>query len=301
MIARGLQIASLLVGTAVLALALSLVHNGGSETAAFALAAAIVVGIHGVPLAIEFITGAIVDRSPAARIGPLALIRVWWGETRRQFRVFMIDQPWRSRFSEPELVRDPQRPAVLLIHGYLCNRAMWRPWIARLAAGRNIATVNLEPAFGPIERYADDIEQAVERLCAATGARQVILVGHSMGGLAAREYLQTRGAARVERLVTLASPHHGTVFAPFGHGANARQMRRDSSFIARLSATPCAVPVTCIATRSDNLVLPRSSAVLAGASEVWLDRVGHLAMTDDSRAFAALIAAIDRPRATAQQ
>ncbi|MEG0822828.1 MAG: alpha/beta fold hydrolase, partial [Burkholderiaceae bacterium] len=133
-----------------------------------------------------------------------------------------------------------------------------------------------------------------ERLCAATGASQVILVGHSMGGLAAREYLRAKGAAKVDRLITLASPHHGTVFAPFGHGANARQMRRDSSFIARLSATPCAVPVTCIATRSDNLVLPRSSSVLAGATEIWLDRVGHIAMTDDPRALAAVMAAIDR-------
>ncbi|MEG1971375.1 MAG: permease, partial [Burkholderiaceae bacterium] len=179
MVARGLRIASVVVGIAVLALALYLVRSGWSEAAAFALAAAIVIGIHGVPLAIEFITGAVVDRSPAARLGPLALVRVWWGETRRQFRVFMIEQPWRARFPEPELVRDPQRPAVLLIHGYLCNRAMWRPWIARLAAGRNIATVNLEPTFGPIERYADCVEQAVERLCAATGASQVILVGHS--------------------------------------------------------------------------------------------------------------------------
>ncbi|MEG2155997.1 MAG: alpha/beta fold hydrolase, partial [Burkholderiaceae bacterium] len=183
---------------------------------------------------------------------------------------------------------------VLLIHGYLCNRAMWRPWIAHLAAGRNVATVNLEPAFGPIERYADCVEQAVERLCAATGASQVILVGHSMGGLAAREYLRAKGAAKVDRLITLASPHHGTVFAPFGHGANARQMRRDSSFIARLSATPCTVPVTCIATRSDNLVLPRSSSVLPGATEIWLDRIGHIAMTDDPRALAAVMAAIDR-------
>ena len=294
MVARGLRIASLLVAGAALALALWLAGRGSPAPLALSLAAVFVFALHGLPLAIEFVTGALIDPRPPGRLGPLAFVRLWWGETWRQFRVFMIDQPWRSRFAEPALQFDPQRPALLLIHGYVCNRATWRPWLAPLAAGRNLATVNLEPAFGPIERYVEIIAAAVERLQAGSGARRVILVGHSMGGLAAREYLRVHGGRRVERLITLATPHHGTVFARLGQGANARQMRRDSAFITRLGATPCPVPVTCVATQHDNLVVPRSSPVLPGADVVWLDRVGHLALTNDTRALAAVIAAVDR-------
>ena len=85
--------------------------------------------VQGVPLAIEFVTGALIDRRPVARIGFLELVAVWWGETWRSFKVFNIDQAWRADFPERPLVRDPSRPTVLLIHGYMCNRATWRHWL----------------------------------------------------------------------------------------------------------------------------------------------------------------------------
>ncbi len=42
---------------------------------------------------------------------------------------------------------------------------------------------------------------------AATGASQVVLVGHSMGGLVARAYLRRYGGAKVRRLITIGTPH----------------------------------------------------------------------------------------------
>lgn len=242
----------------------------------------------GALLALELAIGAAVDpRRPRRSIGHV--LQVWLGETLASSRMFLWRQPFAADFPELPIVRDPRRPAVLLIHGYLCNRAVWRPLLdSRLLRDCNVATVNLEPVFGPIERYSDVIAAAVQSLLAASGAEKAVLVCHSMGGIAARVYLQQHGAARVERVITLASPHHGTVFAHAGLGANARQMRTGWPFLARLAAgedETLRSRFTCVGTRDDNLVVPRSSPLLPGARPHQLDRVGHLALLEDERAW----------------
>ncbi len=59
------------------------------------------------------------------------------------------------------------------------------------------------------------IKHCVEAVLNATGADKVILVGHSMGGLAAREYIQNQafwiaGEHHVAKLVTIGTPHEGS-------------------------------------------------------------------------------------------
>ena len=57
---------------------------------------------------------------------------------------------------------------------------------------------------------------AIKKVLSATGADNVILLGHSMGGLAIREYLQnssnwqTDGQHHVAKLVTIGTPHSGS-------------------------------------------------------------------------------------------
>jgi len=67
------------------------------------------------------------------------------------------------------------------------------------------------------------VADAVAEILDATGAPEIVLVGHSMGGLAAREYLQNPeywpvgpdGTAhhRVAKLVTSGTPHNGSNFS----------------------------------------------------------------------------------------
>jgi pimeloyl-ACP methyl ester carboxylesterase len=249
------------------------------------------VAIVGGLLAIEFTVAAAVDpRSP--RGSPLAVLRAFLLEASVSLRLFLWRQPWRSGFPEPSLARDPRRPALLLIAGFMCNRAAWKPLLdsGRLAQF-NVATVNLEPIFGDIDHYADVVHHAVEKLRAATGAARVILVGHSMGGLAARVYLRRHGDAHVARVVTLASPHHGTIFGRLGHSRNARQMARGSHFVEHLRQHDRGrwSRFATVATRDDNLVVPRSSPLLPGARQVELDGVGHLALIEDPRAWQVVV------------
>jgi pimeloyl-ACP methyl ester carboxylesterase len=296
MLARLLRVAGLVVLAAAVALGWLLVRAGAPAWLAIGAALLLPLAVHGVPLAIEFVTGALLDRRPVARLGPLALARVWWGETWRSFKVFNLDQPWRADFAEPPIVRDAARPAVLFIHGYLCNRATWRPWLldGSLTARWNCATVNLEPVFGEVDTYAALIHAAVERLRGGSGAERITLVCHSMGGLAARAYLRRHGHEAVKRVVTIDTPHHGTLFARFGHGANTRQMRIACDYVRRLAEAEEPVEFVCFASQHDNLIVPRDNQILACAEAVWFERIGHLAMTADDGVRARLIDVVER-------
>ncbi len=222
-------------------------------------------------------------------------MRVWLGETWCSLRVFGWRQPFAAGFPEPPLVRDPARPALLLIPGYVCNRAVWKPLLdsGRLAHF-NVATINTEPVFGSIDLYADEIHAAVNRMRGTTGAERINLVCHSMGGISARAYLLRHGNAAVDKVITLASPHHGTIFGMLGHGANARQMARSSKYLATLAGAETVERrrrFVCIATADDNLVVPRTSPLLPDAEHHVVDGVGHLALLEDPRAWALVVAA----------
>ena len=198
--------------------------------------------------------------------------------------LFTFVQPFEQLFLDGDRIRKPQagRLPVLLVHGYQCNRGVWYRQRARLErAGWVVATINLEPVFASIDDYVEPLHRRIEELCAAAGTPQVILVGHSMGGLAARAYLRAYGSARAAKLVTLGSPHHGSRLAALGPGLNARQMLPGSAWLAALNA-PGAVPLPThtVSARSlyDNYVMPQDSPRLSGARDADLGPVGHLGM-----------------------
>jgi triacylglycerol lipase len=295
MVSKFLKTGAVLEALAAIVLARLLVLTGVPLWLAVLLAVLLPLAVHAVPLAIEFIVGAIVDRRPVARLGFGALVSVWWNETWRSFTVFNIDQAWRSRFPERPLVRDATRPSVLLVHGYICNRGTWRRWLLDgIPQHWNVATVNLEPIFGQVEEYSEGLHDAVERLRAATGAERVTLVCHSMGGLATRSYLRSHGHHAVGRVITIDTPHHGTIFAPLGHGHNAVQMRAASDFVRELATDPEPIEFVCFASQHDNLVVPRDSQILECAEAVWFERIGHLAMTTSDEVLRKLIEVVER-------
>jgi pimeloyl-ACP methyl ester carboxylesterase len=272
-----------------------LLPDGAPAWQVVAIAVALPVAGTALVLAIELTVGALVDpRRP--RSSPSRVLRVWLGETGCSLRVFTWRQPFAARFPELPLVRDPDRPALLLIAGYVCNRAVWKPLLdsGRLAHC-NVATVNIEPVFGSIDHYAAEIDTAIERLRAATGVARVTLVCHSMGGIAARAYLRQHGDSAIDKVITLASPHHGTIFGVLGHGANARQMARGSAYLTTLAGVETIERrrrFVCIATADDNLVVPRSSPLLPDAEQHVIDGVGHLALLEDERAWDLIVAAV---------
>jgi len=206
------------------------------------------------------------------------------------------------RFPWPALAvrRDPQpacdgRAPIIMVHGYFSNRGYFGPLVRSLEAHGvgPIFTPNFPSAFTSIEDYMERLATEIERICGATGQPQVILICHSMGGLVARAYLCAHGAARVKRIVTIASPHNGTVHARFGSGPNAKQMERDSDFLKALCAkegeSGPAIGLTSIYTPHDNLVAPQDTSRLPWARNIAIPGRGHVDILASERLAAIVL------------
>ena len=276
-------------------------------------------------LALEFGLLAVWGRDQTApRASSGQWLRAYVGEVWAFLQVFGWRQPFRADHEAdhlpdplpahlPEPGAGPRatadgRTAVLLLHGYCCNRGLWAPWLRQLRArGVPCRALTMEPVFGRIDDWVPAIEAAVATLTRQTG-RPPLLVAHSMGGLAVRAWLaaQPDGAqadARVRRVVTIATPHHGTWMARFAHTPNARQMRRGHPWLATLACAESAARrarFTCFYGHADNVVFPASTATLAGADNRHLAGVAHVAMAFRPEVFDEVLrllaqAATERP------
>jgi hypothetical protein len=247
-----------------------------------ALSGAVVIFFgYSIVLAIEFLLLRVVIRGDSAPAPTLSqLLGAWWAETRMGLRVFFWRQPWRWR-AQPDFLGPGvhgKRGAVF-IHGFVCNRGFWTPWLRRLRAqGHAFCAVNLEPVFGSIDDYVGIVDAAVRRVTEATGLPPV-LICHSMGGLAARAWLRHADAARVHQVVTIGSPHHGTWLARFSHLPNGRQMRRHGEWLRQLEreeAGRARPPFLCWFSNCDNIVFPPTTATLASADNRLVQGAAHV-------------------------
>jgi len=246
----------------------------------------LIVAGHALVLGVEFmLLTRVHGDDPTPRATAELLWRAWWGEVWAAPTVFCWRQPFASQTHGNHLPAQALgRRGVLLVHGFVCNRGLWNPWLARLRAQDTpVVAVNLEPVFGLIDDYSADIEAAVCQLERCTGLAPVI-VAHSMGGLAVRRWWAERGdAARVHRLITLGTPHQGTWLARFAMTRNARQMRLGSDWLRALAdREPPDRParVTCFFSHCDNIVFPPRCAVMPGAEHRHLPGVAHVHMVD---------------------
>jgi predicted alpha/beta hydrolase family esterase len=206
---------------------------------------------------------------------------------------------------EPAAAKSDVMP-VLLVHGYFSNRGYFRHLARRIAAfsGATIYAPNFRTWFASIESFEDEIHAAIERMCAETGQPKVFVVAHSMGGLGMRAYLVRRGVRRVAGLVTLATPHCGTVLARLGAGENARQMRQGSVFLSeleRMEEIAAHPPTVSIYSAHDNLVAPQDCSKLEWANRnVALAGYGHLTILCAPEAWPPIEAAMRSAGAVAR-
>ena len=158
-----------------------------------------------------------------------------------------------------------------------------------------MATINLEPPLAGLDRLAAQLGERIDALLAETGAQKVVLVTHSMGGLASRAYLRQHGAAHVAGLVTLAAPHNGTQVARLGLGRNAREMRPNSEWLRSLNAEPPPpIPITSLWSLDDEIIDPPDASRLANGRETALEGIGHMAMAFSPTVLACIDAELAR-------
>ena len=234
------------------------------------------------------------DPTPRATVPQL--LHAWIGEVLTAPQVFCWRQPFRSTRVPDHVPAASTERGVVLVHGFVCNRGLWNPWMQRLMPrGTPFIAVNLEPVFGSISHYADIIESAVARLEAATGHAPV-LVGHSMGGLAIRAWAAAHGGeARAHRIITIGSPHRGTWLGRFSTTANGHEMRLASPWQVALGARESSTlsqRFICFYSHCDNIVFPASTATLPGADNRHVPGIAHVDLVNQPVVFEALLAAL---------
>lgn len=239
---------------------------------------------------LAIITSGLLSRAPGAQALWLRALLFEYGAS---IRVFLLQQPWvisPPRLQAAAVSPSPARIPVLLVHGFLCNHKVWDRMAQRLRlAGHPVWAIDLEPVFGSIEGYAPLIEDAVRTLCHQTGATQVALVGHSMGGLAIRAWMRAHGSERVALVITLGTPHAGTRSAWLAPCENARQMRWHSAWLRELAMSEPASArrlMRIALSPQDNIVHPQREQVLAGAPVTLFHGLGHLSLCHDEDVMA---------------
>ena len=165
-----------------------------------------------------------------------------------------------------------ERRPVVLVHGIHDTARSMEPMAAWLRErGWQVHTLSLTPNDGRVglDVLAEQLHQFVDK--SFSPDTKLDLVGFSMGGLVSRYYLQRLGGAeRVERFVTISSPHHGTWWAYLHWGAGGVQMRPGSAFLQDLNEDGRwleQVQVTSLWTPLDLMIVPALSSHLEGAQE----------------------------------
>lgn len=193
-----------------------------------------------------------------------------------------------------------QRNPVLLIHGIDDTEAVFYKMRAYLVQrGWSVYSLDLLPNNGCVG--LDELAKQVADYVTATFApeQRLDLVGFSMGGIVSRYYVQRLGGInRVQRFITISSPHNGTVVAYGSWRPGCVQMRRDSLFLKDLNSDAVILGqlnFTSIWTPYDLMIVPANSSQMSVGSEVIVPVALHPWMLTDSRSLAVVTEILSEP------
>jgi triacylglycerol lipase len=194
-------------------------------------------------------------------------------------------------------IENKQRNPVLLIHGIDDTEAVFHKMAAQLRLqGWSVYSLDLVPNNGNVG--LDELAKQVADYVRATFApeQRLDLVGFSMGGIVSRYYVQRLGGInRVQRFITISSPHHGTVVAYGSWRPGCVQMRPDSIFLKDLNSDAVMLGqlnFTSIWTPYDLMIVPANSSQMSVGSEVIVPVALHPWMLTDPRSLAVVKAAL---------
>jgi len=186
---------------------------------------------------------------------------------------------------------------VVLVHGFLASAGVFRPMRVRLErdAGAFVATFSHAPGLG-VRRIAGQLAKLIERIPHGT---RIHLVGHSLGGIVGRWYVQEMGGdARVVQTISLATPFGGARIAERIRVLVGADLHAEGDILPRIRerARASSVPHTSIAGTRDRIIGPASRAYLAHGDTIELEGRGHNALLFDREAIAHVVAKVKSAR-----
>jgi triacylglycerol lipase len=181
---------------------------------------------------------------------------------------------------------------ILLVHGLVDNRSVFtvlRRQLRQRGFDR-VWTTNYQVWTTDVRAAARRLGETVDEVREQTGCERIHVVGHSMGGLVARYYVQRLGGdAHVHTLVTLGTPHQGTRTARLMPLGIFRQLTPASDVIAELAepAPNCRTRFVAFASDIDAMISPKRAARIdhpdLSARNVTVRGVGHMSLPIDPR------------------
>lgn len=202
-------------------------------------------------------------------------------------------------WAQPKLptTESSARPPIILLHGLFQNRSclFWLQYRLRAAGYQQVISINTPP-WRDMETLTESLTKTVDELRIKLKVEKVVLIGHSMGGMIARNYVQNRGgAAYTQGMITLGAPHHGSKLAPFALSAMGKTLLPGSAFLRQFNSVtwPNETQAVSIYTRYDNVVLPAESGKMDGAQSIELDGMGHTSLLFHPRSLQAVLGALD--------
>lgn len=188
----------------------------------------------------------------------------------------------------------PNETPILLIHGYIYRSGGWSyiHYHLKKAGYQNIYTLNLGSPLQSIDDYALKVKQLIEQI----GSKEIILIGHSMGGLIAVYYDHTYAQpGSIKQVITLGSPLEGTEMGVLGLGDCAKEMRVGSNLLKNLSEYVSSTPYLHMGSKTDLLIRPWESALFYSSHSSHVQRqifnsIGHLQLLFSKRIVDVLVA-----------
>jgi len=194
---------------------------------------------------------------------------------------------------------------ILLVHGMFENRAIFevlKRQLLRRGFGR-VISINYSPLTNDIRAAANELSAEIEAIVALTGYERIHVIGHSLGGLIARYYVQRLGGdERIHTLVTLGTPHHGSEWARMVPIQLCRQLTPGSDLYTELRESIPRPNTRFVAYWSDfdQLIVPHTHARIdhpdLSARNVLVHGNGHIALPINGRVaheIAALLSQLD--------
>jgi triacylglycerol lipase len=186
---------------------------------------------------------------------------------------------------------DAAATPILLVHGIVDNHTIFSPLerALRRRGFTDLSSFDYGLLTSDVRATADDLAVAIEKLVEESGSEKVHVIGHSLGGLITRYYVQRMGGHQhVHTVVTLGTPHQGTALARAGSVLPlVRQLRPDSELIAELNepAPDCDTRFLAFHSDLDQLIVPTRNARIEHPDlqvrNVAVRGIGHMSLTND--------------------
>lgn len=183
---------------------------------------------------------------------------------------------------------------VLLIHGIFDTiRIFDRMSLYLKNLGWDVYSLNLVPNYGilGLDKLAKQVDDYISKTFPPN--QPLDLIGFSMGGVISRYYVQRLGGIeRVERFITISSPHNGTLTAYALNLAAPIQMRPQSVFLEDLNqdiALLEQINFTSIWTPYDAMILPARSSQMPVGRDIKIDVLLHAWMVSDEKVLTVIV------------